>query len=111
MQMFAKMMSFDDILDLTDAVFCVLFPNIRMYPGNILLYATSACTHTAPARAAAAKTKGRTGSIITKLPHPEKHPVNSCRGGSRNAGRKHTHASDEITVSSSAGGPTKTICA
>ena len=80
MQMFAKMMSFDDILDLTDAVFCVLFPNIRMYPGNILLYATSACTHTAPARAAAAKTKGRTGSIITKLPHPEKHPVNSCRG-------------------------------
>ena len=67
-------------------------------------------THTTLATTAPANTNGSTGSIITKLPHPEKHPVSSCRGGSRKAGSKHTHATDEATVSSSAGGPTKTIC-
>ena len=99
--------SFDEVLDLTHTR-CYNFMFMSML---VLLCATNANTYTAPASVPAAKTKGRTGSIITKLPHPEKHPVNSCRGGSRNAGRTHTHASEEATVSSSAGGPTRTICA
>ena len=48
---------------------------------------------------------------MTKLPHPEKHPVKSCRGVSLKAGRQHRHASEDSTVSINAGGPMITICA
>lgn len=47
---------------------------------------------------------------MTKLPQPEKHPVKSCRGGSLNAGKQHTHTNDDTAVSSSASGPTTMIC-
>lgn len=59
---------------------------------------------------APARIKGRMGSTITKFPHPEKHPMNSWRGGMLKAGRQHMHASEDATVSKSAGGPTITIC-